>query len=55
MLPRLGGLEAAMVWDGARDHDDDRSPGVLSDAVCFVFVMFNAVAWPVLAWLIFAP
>jgi len=44
-----------MVWDGARDHDDDRSPGILIDAACLLLALFNAVAWPALAWLIFVP
>jgi hypothetical protein len=44
-----------MVWGGARDHDDDRAPGVLSDALCLLFALLNAAAWPILVWLIFSP
>jgi hypothetical protein len=43
-----------MIWNGARDHDD-HAPGVTSDALCLLFAMLNAVGWPALAWLVFAP
>jgi len=44
-----------MIWEGARDHDGGDEPSVLSDTLCLLLALFNAVAWPVLVWLIFGP
>lgn len=40
---------------GGRDHDSDDAPGMWSDALCFLLMLFNAAMWPTLAWLIFGP
>jgi len=42
------------AFEGGRDHDNDNTPSVLTDALCLLFALLNAAAWPILAWLIFA-
>lgn len=46
-----------MIFDGARDHDDDRLSAWLwlYDAACLLLAMVNAVAWPVLLYVLVAP
>ena len=44
-----------MIWEGARDLDDDRAPGLASDLACLLLALFNAAAWPALCYLVVAP
>lgn len=43
------------IFRDARDYDDDRVPGWLSDIVCLLLAMANAIVWPVLLYVLVAP
>jgi hypothetical protein len=54
-----------MIWEGGRDADEDLplnrewlapDPRLwIRDAVTLGLAVFNAVAWPVLLWMVIAP
>lgn len=44
-----------MIWEGGRDHDDDRGPGIVEDMACVAFCMLLSVLLPLLLYIIIAP
>lgn len=41
-----------MIFEGARDHDDERAPGLAADLLCLGLLAFNIIAWGGLIWLV---
>jgi hypothetical protein len=41
-----------MIWEGGRDYDDDRAPGLAAELLCLALLLFNVVAWGGLIWLV---
>lgn len=41
-----------MIFEGARDHDDDRAPGLAAELLCLALLAFNIIAWGGLIWLV---